>query len=72
MRTTVTIADETMQELLKLARTDNQTHAVNAAVEEFVRQRHYQALRALRGKVDILSNEEIEAAELASLKHLGE
>lgn len=67
MRTTVTLGDEMMRELLDATGTDNMTQAVHTAVDEFLRRRRLEKLRALRGKVEIFSNEEIEAAEMQEL-----
>ena len=72
MRTTITIADEKMQELLDITETRSMTKAVNMAVEEFIRHHRLQRLRALRGKVAILSNDEIEAAELEDQQRFDE
>ena len=41
------------------------------AVNEYLRRRRLERFRALRGKVDITSNEEIEAAELGELEQVG-
>lgn len=61
-----------MKELLEMTATNSMTQAVNAAVDDYIRQHRLRQLRALRGKVDILSNEEIEAAELRELKRIDE
>jgi hypothetical protein len=67
MRTTVTLSDEMMQELLDVTGTSNMTQAVSTAVGEYLRRQRLEKLRALKGKIDILSNEEIEAADLREL-----
>jgi hypothetical protein len=67
MRTTVTLSDEMMQELLDVTGTSNMTQAVSTAVGEYLRRQRLEKLRALKGKIDILSNEEIEAADLQEL-----
>jgi Arc/MetJ family transcription regulator len=71
MRTTVTLGDEVMQELLDATGTSNMTQAVSTAVSEYLRRQRLEKLRALRGKIDILSNDEIEAAELRELEDEG-
>lgn len=71
MRTTVTLGDEVMAELLEATQTDNMTQAVGTAVNEFLRRRRLEKLRSFRGKIDILSNEELEASELAELEARG-
>ena len=65
MRTTITIDGELLRELLALSDTDNRTAAINAAIEAHVRRLKLEGLRSLAGTVDIASNDEIEAADLA-------
>lgn len=65
MRATITIDDRLVAELLQFAGTSNRTAAINAAVEEYVRRAKIEGLMALAGRVDILSNDEIEAADMA-------
>jgi len=60
--------DETIQELLEVTKTTNMTQAVGTAVDEYLRRRRLERFRALKGQVDIISNEEIEAAELGELE----
>ena len=71
MRTSVTLNDETLRELLEVTQTTNMTQAVSTAVNEYLRRRRLDRFRALRGKVEITSNEEIEAAELGELEPNG-
>ena len=71
MRTSVTLDDEVFQELLEITNETNRTRAVQVAVEGFVRAAKLERLRQLRGKVVILSNEEIEAEELGELESQG-
>lgn len=71
MRTSVTLNDETIQELLEVTNTTNMTQAVSTAVNEYLRRRRLDRLRTLRGKVEIISNDEIEAAELGELEPNG-
>ena len=68
MRTIITLSDETARELLAATGTDDLTQAVSMAVEAFLRRHRLEDLRALRGKVDILSNDELEAPEPSELK----
>jgi hypothetical protein len=65
MRATITIPDERLEELLQLLGTDNRTQAINHAIDICVRDMKIQRLLALRGRVDILSNDEIEAFDQA-------
>ena len=48
---------------MHLAGTSNKTEAVKLAIDEFIRRERLKRFKALRGKVDIMSNEEIEAAQ---------
>jgi len=72
MRTSVTLDDEVFRELLEITNETNRTRAVQTAVEHFVRDTKLARLRQLKGKVTILSNEEIEAGELAELYGQGD
>jgi predicted transcriptional regulator len=67
MRTSVTLDDEVFRELLELTNETNRTRAVQVAVERFIRDVKLERLRRLKGKVDILSNDELEAGELDEL-----
>jgi hypothetical protein len=64
MRATITVDDELLHELLVLTGTENRTAAINEAIEGHVRRLKLEGLRALAGKVAIVANEEIEAADL--------
>ncbi len=68
MRTSVTLNDETIQELLEVTNTTNMTQAVSTAVNEYLRRRRLERFRALRGNVEIISNDEIEAVEQGELE----
>ena len=70
MRATITVDDDLLHELLVLTGTENRTAAINAAIESHVRRLKIDALRSLAGRVDIESNEEIEAADLAEAGRL--
>ena len=67
MRTSVTLNDEVFQELLEITNETNRTRAVQTAVEHFVRDAKLRQLRKLKGKVTVLSNDELEAGELEEL-----
>ena len=67
MRTSVTLDDELFQELLEITNETNRTRAVQTAVERFVRDAKLRQLRKLKGKVTVLSNDELEAGELEEL-----
>ena len=65
MRTTITVDDDLLRELMALTATDNRTAAISAAIEAHVRRLKLEGLRSLAGTVEIASNDEIEAADLA-------
>ncbi len=64
MRTTISVDEQTFETLMHLVGTANKTEAVKVAIDEFIRRERLKRFKALRGKVDIMSNEEIEAAQL--------
>lgn len=65
MRATITIDEALVAELLAFAGTSNRTVAINRAVADYVRRAKIEGLMALAGRVEIMSNEEIEAADVA-------
>ena len=64
LRATIRVDEELLRELVVLTQARNRTTAIHAAIEAHVRRLKIEGLLALAGKVDILSNEEIEAADL--------
>lgn len=71
MRTTVTMSDETLAELMRFSEANTKTEAVNRAVEEWVRSRKAQELRSLRGKLSFdWSIEETRRADVEELEDL--
>ena len=60
MRVSVTLDDEVFEGLLEFTDETNRTRAVQTAVEAFVRSAKLERLRQLKGKVSVLSNDEIE------------
>jgi Arc/MetJ family transcription regulator len=68
VRTTVTMSDETLVELMRFSRANTRTEAVNRAVEEWVRLRKTQELRSLRGKLSF--EEDIEVIRRADMGEL--
>lgn len=68
MRVSLTLNDETLQELLEVTNTINMTQAVSTALNEYLRRRRLERIRALRGEVEIASDEEIEAVEQGELE----
>lgn len=71
MRTTVTMSDETLAELMRFSEAKTKTEAVNRAVGEWVRLRKAQELRSLRGKLTFDRDiEEIRGADIEELEDL--
>ena len=67
MRTTIDLEDQTYDELLRATGEVSKPKAVRKAVEAFLRREKLDRLRALKGKVNILENHELEQAELEAL-----
>lgn len=61
MRATITIPDDLLAELVDLTGTDNRTQAINQAIAGYVRHAKIQRLIAMRGRVAIADNDEIES-----------
>lgn len=71
MRTTVTMSDETLAELMRFSEANTKTEAVNLAVEEWVRLRKIQQLRSLRGKLSFEKGiDELREADIKELEDL--
>ncbi|MGI8910226.1 MAG: type II toxin-antitoxin system VapB family antitoxin [Rubrobacteraceae bacterium] len=71
MRTTVTIPDEMLEDLMSLTEASTRTEAVNRAVAEWVRLRKIQEIRSLRGKLSFDRGiEEIRRADIEELNDL--
>ena len=64
MRTTITIPDETFEDLLKLSGEENRTKAVQVAVEYYNRRMKLERLRAMRGTLDLEGTEDLDQADL--------
>ena len=56
MRITVSIHNQTMEELLVLTNTKNKTEAVNRAISEFLRRESKGKLLSLKGKLHLENN----------------
>lgn len=71
MRTTVTIPDEVLEDLMSFTEASTRTEAVNRAVVEWVRLRKIQGIRSLRGKLSFDRDiEEIRWADIEELNDL--
>ena len=64
MRLDIVIDRTHVDDLLRFAGTSDPAEAVRIAVDDYVRRARIEGLMALAGQVDILSNDEIEAADL--------
>jgi Bacterial antitoxin of type II TA system, VapB len=56
MRTTLTLDDQTLDDVIHYTQEKNPTQAMRCAIEAFVVQAQMKELLALRGKVDIADN----------------
>ncbi len=65
MRTTLDIDPKLLEDLVEVTGEKSKTKAVNRALEDYVRGKKIDELRAMAGKVDILDNwRELEELEL--------
>lgn len=71
MRTTVTMSDEIVSDLMRFTEARTRTEAVNQAVEEWVRQERIRRLRTLRGRLSVESgSERLRDAEVSEVEDL--
>lgn len=63
MRTTVDIPDQTLEELMATVGTTSRNEAVNTAIDAYLLMQNQQSLLAMRGRVAVMSNDEIEALD---------
>ena len=56
MRTTVDIEEGLLEELVKLTGEKSKNKALNKAIEEYVRGRRIEELRAMLGTIDLVDN----------------
>lgn len=69
MRTTLNIDEKLLEYVLCETGEKDKGRAVNAALAEFVRLRRLDALRELRGKIDIVDNlDELKELELKKMR----
>lgn len=69
-RTTISIDERTFEQLMQLAGTENKTEAVNKAITAFIKHERLMRFKKLRGKLDIPTNEALEAGELERAERL--
>ncbi|MFP4381385.1 MAG: hypothetical protein ACLFUS_12865 [Candidatus Sumerlaeia bacterium] len=53
MRTTVVIDDKIARSIMAMSKAKNRSAAIRYVLEDWIRLKHLQELKALRGKVDI-------------------
>ncbi len=70
MNVSVELDDDLARALLELTGVEGLEEAVVIAIKSFVRHERLGRFRALKGKVDIMSNEELEAADLERNRQL--
>ncbi len=68
MQVGVTLDDKVLEDLMALTDETDPARAVEAAVKSFIRTAKLERLRQFRGKISVLSNDEIEAGELGELE----
>ena len=72
MRTTVTIPDGVLVDLMRFTEASTRTEAVNRAVSDWVRMKRKEKIKALRGALsvegDVGSLRELEVGELEDLE----
>ncbi len=72
MRTTINIDEKLLEEVLCETGEKNKGKAVNTALADFIRRRRLEALRSLRGTIDIEDNlAELERLELEKMQKSG-
>lgn len=69
-RTTISLDERTFEQLMQLAGTENKTEAINKAIISFIRQERLARFKKLRGKLDMPTNEALEAGELERAERL--
>jgi len=56
MRTTLTISDDILEDLMRFSKAKTRTEAVRLALAEWVRRKRIEKLKSLRGKLPIEGN----------------
>ncbi len=71
MRTTIDLDRKLLDEVVALTKERSKGKAVSKALEDFIRRRKVEELRALSGKIDLIDNwRELEELELEELRQL--
>ena len=71
MRTTLDVDEKLMETMLKMTGEKSKSKAVNKAMEDFIRRKSIDDLRAMAGKIDMIDNwQELEELELEAQKKM--
>ncbi len=71
MRTTLDVDEKLMETMLKMTGEKSKSKAVNKAMEDFIRRKSIDELRAMAGKIDLIDNwRELEELELEEQKKM--
>ena len=71
MRTTMSLNDGLIKELMKVTGAKTKTEAIHLAISEFIRRKKLEGLKALSGKIRIADNwQELEELELKEQEKL--
>ena len=71
MRTTLDVDEKLMETMLKMTGEKSKSKAVNKAMEDYIRRRSIDELRAMAGKIDVIDNwQELEELELEEQKKM--
>ena len=71
MRTTLDIDKGLLEDVVRATGEKSKSRAVTSALEEYVRVRRYQELRAMAGKIDLVNNlDELEQMEIEEQEKL--
>jgi len=56
MRTTLNLADDVIEELMKITKERTKTKAINEALKDYIRQKRLERFKSLSGKITIEDN----------------
>ena len=71
MRTTLDVDEKLLETMLKMTGEKSKSKAVNKAMEDYIRRRSIDELRAMAGKIDMIDNwQTLEELELEQQKKM--
>lgn len=71
MRTTLNLDEAVMRDLLRITHGESKTKAVTQAIQDYVRRKQLEELKALQGKLRLRSSwRQLERLELRDMKRL--